>query len=136
MDPLVQWPREFGAFHVSCHGISSEELRSLVREFRVFEGRETRSFGFGRGRSVWNGRASILDMKYTAVSGIGPLLGLILNKIGTGFVINSTHFWLIVFCLNKIEFGYSISKLTYQKFRNRFIKVIESRVGGQVSIDV
>lgn len=113
--------------------IAGEGIGSGIQSFR---GKRDEIVWVQSRRSVWNGRASILDMKCTGVSGIGPLLGLILNKIGTGFVINSTHFWLIVFCLNKIEFGYSISKLTYQKFRNRFIKVIESRVGGQVSIDV
>lgn len=49
MDRLVQSAREFGAFRLSCHGVSSEEMRSLVREsgrvFGVLEGRET---GFRR----------------------------------------------------------------------------------------
>ncbi|KAL0844519.1 hypothetical protein Bca101_017765 [Brassica carinata] len=49
VDRLVRSAREFGAFRLSCHGISSEEMRSLVREsgrvFGVLEGRES---GFRR----------------------------------------------------------------------------------------
>lgn len=60
MDRLVRSAREFGAFRVSYHGISSEEMRSLVREsgrvFGVLEGRDTgfrRSVVGNRDEIVW-----------------------------------------------------------------------------------
>ncbi|KAG2332497.1 hypothetical protein Bca52824_003677 [Brassica carinata] len=49
VDRLVRSAREFGAFRLSCHGISSEEMRSLVREsgrvFGVLEERDRVSSG-------------------------------------------------------------------------------------------
>ncbi|KAG7574099.1 hypothetical protein ISN44_As09g023180 [Arabidopsis suecica] len=60
VDRLVRSAREFGAFRVSYHGISGEELRSLVREsgrvFGVLEGRDTgfhRSVVGNRDEIVW-----------------------------------------------------------------------------------
>ncbi|CAN6995512.1 hypothetical protein IGI04_017897 [Brassica rapa subsp. trilocularis] len=60
VDRLVRSAREFGAFRVSYHGISSEEMRSLVREsgrvFGVLEGRDTgfrRSVVGNRDEIVW-----------------------------------------------------------------------------------
>lgn len=82
-------------------GAMAEGIRGISCELPWASERGAEIAGEGIGSSI----QSISDMKYSVVSGIGPLLGFILNNIGTGFVINSTHFSLIVFCLNKIEFG-------------------------------
>ncbi|XP_010529930.1 PREDICTED: uncharacterized protein LOC104806639 [Tarenaya hassleriana] len=59
VDRLMRSAREFGAFRISWHGISSEEVRSLVRESgRVFGVLEERDTGFRR--SVVGNRDEII----------------------------------------------------------------------------
>lgn len=46
---LLRSAREFGAFRLSCHGISGEQLRSLFKEAdRVFRVLAERDMGFLR----------------------------------------------------------------------------------------